>query len=241
MIFFRRIIPGVSLLFFLCLFSCRVNKPNATTPLRIGSCGDYPPLTTYDTTTLTFQGADIDLARELGKHLGRPVTFIKTTWPALQSDLLAGKFDIAIGGISITAARQQKCLFSDPLITDRKVALFRRRDSARYTHFAQMDIPGVTIIENKGGTNQQFAQAHIRQATLQIITENQQIFPLLLAGKADVMFTDETEALYQQTLHPDFFVKQLPDSISPVFYKAIMLRKTDEKLQQTINKWLRQR
>jgi cyclohexadienyl dehydratase len=77
--------------------------------LRVGTAGDYPPLTSYDSISKQFSGEDIDLARELGRRLGRPVIFILTTWKGLSGDLDSRKFDMAIGGITINAERQ--CCF----------------------------------------------------------------------------------------------------------------------------------
>ncbi|HVI45036.1 MAG TPA: transporter substrate-binding domain-containing protein [Chitinophaga sp.] len=224
------------------LLSCKgPNQVAQGNVLYVGTPGDYPPLTSYDTATKKFSGRDIDLAIVLGKYLHRNVVFIKTSWPTLQADLSAGKFDIAIGGISVNTERQKHFLFSDHIIEDRKVALMRTGDSAKFTDLQHIDVKGVRIIENRGGTNEKFAREHIRQATIIINEDNQQVFGLLKDSIADVMFTDETEAVYRQQLMPGLFVKRLNDSISPVFYKAIMLPESSIELQTKINRWLKSR
>ncbi|WP_052496267.1 transporter substrate-binding domain-containing protein [Pedobacter lusitanus] len=206
--------------------------------LRVGSTGDYPPLTSFDTLTGQFQGEDIDLALRLGKHLGKRIIFVKTTWKELSADLLAKKFDIAIGGISVNATREKLFNFSVPLIMDRKVAVFRLTDRAKFRDFKTIDQPGIRVLENIGGTNEVFAKKHIQRATLNVIPDNQLVFKTLLNGGADIMFTDETEAKYQQKKHPELYWIRLDEHISPSYAKAIMYNKTDTVLQLKVNKWL---
>lgn len=228
--------------FYLLLSACatRPAAPGASI-LRIGTTGDYPPLTGYDSTRQQFTGEEIELALQLGRHLGKKVVFVPTTWKTLSADLQSGKFELAVGGITVNPEREKLFIFSVPLSYDRKVALFRCRDSARFRDLTTIDQPGVNIIENIGGTNEKFARKYIRQASLQVIPNNQEIFALLLKGTADVMFTDEIEARYQQQLHPALCRLQLNNNISPAFAKAIMFRKRDSLLLQQVNSWLKHR
>jgi hypothetical protein len=66
--------------------------------------GDYAPLAFHNGAGELI-GYDVDMAHDLGKTLGVKVTFIITSWPTLSTDLKADKFDIAMGGVTETAAR----------------------------------------------------------------------------------------------------------------------------------------
>src|SRR5580704_9760017 len=70
--------------------------------LRVGMTGDYLPFTYLDRTTARFRGFDVDMAEALGKALGVRIEYVQTAWPQLMQDFEADKFDIAMGGISIT-------------------------------------------------------------------------------------------------------------------------------------------
>src|SRR6516165_10746515 len=82
--------------------------------LRVGMTGDYLPFTFLDKATLTFKGFDVDVAEALGRTLGVKVEYVRTTWPQLSADFEADRFDIAMGGISITPERQARGLFQPP-------------------------------------------------------------------------------------------------------------------------------
>ena len=51
---------------------------------------------------------DTEASELLAQSLGVQVKFIPTTWSTLTADTLAGKFDIAMCGITRTLAREQK-------------------------------------------------------------------------------------------------------------------------------------
>ena len=76
---------------------------NASGILRVGTTGDYPPCTLQEGNA--YSGIDLDLAENLAVYLGLDLVVIPTRWPTLSEDLTAGKFDMAMGGVSITDAR----------------------------------------------------------------------------------------------------------------------------------------
>ena len=104
----------------------------AETTIAVGTAGDYKPVTWVDPETGRFSGEAIDIVRAYAEDRGYRVEFVQTTWPTLMEDLLAGKFQIAAGGITKTNARTDKALASATIRTTGKVALVRCGDRAKY-------------------------------------------------------------------------------------------------------------
>jgi cyclohexadienyl dehydratase len=77
--------------------------------VRIGTTGDYAPFTLERAGML--EGADIELALALAASLDAQPRFIATSWSTLLQDFAAGRFDLAVGGISITAERAAQAAF----------------------------------------------------------------------------------------------------------------------------------
>jgi cyclohexadienyl dehydratase len=172
--------------------------------LRICTTGDYLPLTYRDPEDGSYRGIDIDMARDLAADLGRDPVFVPTTWSTLVADIQApGKCDIAMGGISATPVREKVADFTASYLTNGKVPLVRAVDIDRYQSITQIDQPDVRVIENNGGTNEQFARERLPNATLTIWPDNTTIFDQLIAGNADVMITDAIEARYRSVQHPE--------------------------------------
>ncbi len=78
--------------------------------LRVGSTGDYKPMAFLEPETGEYWGFDVELAQDIADALGVRIEFVPTTWPTLMEDTLAGRFDLAVCGISPTrAARPRSC------------------------------------------------------------------------------------------------------------------------------------
>ena len=73
--------------------------------LKIGTTMDYVPMSYIDAKG-ELKGHDIELGKVLAKSLGVKPEFVKTTWSTLAADTQAGKFDVAISGISRNFKRQ---------------------------------------------------------------------------------------------------------------------------------------
>jgi cyclohexadienyl dehydratase len=171
--------------------------------LRVGSTGDYRPFSYLDPGSATFSGIDIDMAASLAKALGVRLAIVKTSWPALMDDLRSGKFDIAMGGVSISLERQKQALFSIPYLADGKTPIARCADQGSYATIDAIDRPETRVIVNPAGTNERFAREHLHRAPIAIHPDNTTIFDEIAAGRADVMITDASETLLQQKLHPE--------------------------------------
>ena len=62
--------------------------------LRVGTSGDYAPF------SLDGRGFDVDVADALAKHLGMRVEWVHFRWPELRSMIDAGRFDVAMSGVT---------------------------------------------------------------------------------------------------------------------------------------------
>lgn len=179
-----------------------LDRIRAAGVLRVGTTGDYTPfsLIQFDG---SYRGADIDMAQDLAALLAVRLQFVPTVWVGLLDDFLADKFDIAMGGVTVTAARAEQAFFSVPTFVDGKRPLCRREDRGRFTSAAAIDQPGVRVIANPGSANEAFARANFTRADVTIHHDNASVFLEIVAGRADVMVTDGLEADHQAELHPE--------------------------------------
>ncbi len=164
--------------------------------MRVGLTGDYKPFSYLNPSTGAFTGADVDAAQSLARSIGPTVKvqIVKTTWPTMTADLVADKFDIAMGGVSRSPDRVAAGTLSHTYFVDGKVALVRKADVTKYATLAAIDQPGVTVIDNPGGTNQKFVDANLKNAHVVTVDSNLAIPGMIASGKGDVMITDGVEA-----------------------------------------------
>lgn len=203
--------------------------------LRVGLTGDYRPFSIKDAEG-RFSGLDVDEAEALAKGMGVTLEIVGTAWPTLMPDLLAHKFDVAMGGITITLDRAKTAYFSAPVMRSGKTPIARCADKGKFDTLAQIDTPGVKVIVNPGGTNERFAKARVHQAEIVMFPNNATIFEEIVAGHADVMMTDAVETRLQQKLHPELCAVH-PDQPFDTSELAFMLLQ-DMALQQFVDRFL---
>ena len=208
--------------------------------LLVGTTGDYRPLT-YREDDGTYWGFGIELADTLASRLGVGVQFVATSWPTLTADVLAEsqRFDLALGGITITEARRETMLMSDGYLANGKTILCRTEDSIRFRSLEDIDRPEVRVMINPGGTNEQFAREHLTHATLIIHQQNEEIPTLIAEGEADVMITEITEA--------PWYVQNDPRLAAPLIDEpftqgeiGVLMRRGQEDLLRFVNQVIAQ-
>ncbi|MBI1775203.1 MAG: transporter substrate-binding domain-containing protein [Proteobacteria bacterium] len=241
----RRMLLGAMWLLAFCVIpssyglraeTSRLDQIIAAKTLRVGTTGDYRPFSFLNPSTKGFEGIDIELARSLAKSLGVEAEFVQTAWPNLMSDFQANKFDMAIGGVSVTLDRARVGLFSIPIMVDGKTPIARCADKERFQSLIGIDRPDVRAIVNPGGTNERFARANLIQAQLSVFPDNVTIFQQIVDGKADVMITDASETRLQQKLHPELCAIH-PEQPFTFAEKAVWLQR-DAYLKAYVDQWL---
>lgn len=205
--------------------------------LKVGTTGDYQPVSYLDPNTGEYVGFDIELAEDLAYDLGVELEYVETSWPTLMDDTLAGKFDLAISGITITDARKEQALMSDGYLENGKTLLCRAEDAYKYTSLESINRPDVRVMENPGGTNEKFARENLPDVTLIIHDVNQEIPGLVASGEADVMITEVVEAGY--------YVGQDDRLAAPLIFEpfthgelGVLIPKGSEDLLAYVNEFL---
>jgi len=227
----------------LALFACggalaqesRLDAIQKGGALRVCTPGDYKPFSVAKP-EVGFEGIDIDITRAMAKALGVEARFVKTSWPKLMDDFIE-KCDLAVGGISVTLERQKRAFFSEPYMINGKAPITRCENIQKFQTVADIDKPGVTVIENPGGSNEKFARANFKQAKIVIFDDNTRIFDEVLSGRADVMISESVEALVQQKMRPGLCAV---NPTKPLQYgeMAYLLPRGDVVLKAWVDQWM---
>ena len=203
--------------------------------LRVGTPGDYAPFS-LRTGEGSYRGADVTEAERLAEHLGLKIEWVPTAWSRLADDAKAQKFDIAVGGISITPARQQFAAFSTVLVSDGKRPVVRCADKDRFTTVESIDQPGIRVVVNPGGSNESFAKANLSHAAVTVFPDNKTIAGEIVAGRQDVMVTDGVEVDHDALVHPELCAASVAAPFTH-FENAFLLQ-PDPALEQAVDAFL---
>lgn len=204
--------------------------------LRVCTPGDYKPFS-FERAPGAFEGIDVDLMTSLAGALKARPQFVKTSWKTLMPDFVAGKCDIAVGGISVSLERQRQAYFSAPYMVNGKTPLTRCENVAKYQTIEAIDKPGVRVVANPGGSNERFARSRLGHARLTMHQDNLTIFDEVVQGRADVFVTEAAEAIVQSKAHPELCAVN-PDKPLQYAEMAYMLPSGDEVFRSFVNQWL---
>jgi cyclohexadienyl dehydratase len=203
--------------------------------LRVCTPGDYKPFSLAKPDA-AWEGIDVDLVQSMAKALGVKAEFVKTSWPKLMDDFVE-KCDLGVGGISVTLDRQKRAYFSQPYMVNGKAPITKCENAQKFQTIADIDKPGVIVIENPGGSNERFARANFKQAKIVIFDDNTTIFDEILKGKADVMISESVETLVQQKMRPGLCAVN-PDKPLQYGEMAWLLPRGDGAWKSWVDQWL---
>lgn len=208
--------------------------------LRVGTTGDYRPLSYKEPETGGYWGFGIDMAREIAKDLGMSVSFVHTSWPTLSADVQKPDlFDFAIGGITITEARQETMDMSEGYLCNGKTILCRVSEAGKYRSIEDLNKPEVRVMVNPGGLNEKFARERLTECTLIVYEKNEEIPSQVAEGKADVMITEITEAPWY-VQNDSRLAAPLLDSPFTHGQIGVLMRKGRKDLMESVNKTIRE-
>lgn len=99
-------------------------------PLRVGVTPDMAPYVFQRQEG--FAGLEIDFATRLAAALGRPLEIVRMPWDEQIPNLLAGRTDVIMSGMSITPERAARVAFGDGYLTTSLQGVVRRDDAERW-------------------------------------------------------------------------------------------------------------
>ena len=190
----------------------------------------------FNEKTGEYEGIDAELSKIIADSLGVKIEYVKTTWPTLTADTLAGKFDIALCGISRNYNRAKLMAMSDGYGIGRfgKTILCRKKDAKKFKTLADINKPDVRVMINPGGTNEKFANANLKSAKIIVFNENAEIPHQVSIGNADIMITEIVEALNYIKLDKNL-AAPLIDKPFTVHSCGILMQKGDQEFLNYIN------
>ena len=218
----------------LCLIAIATQASSAP-PLRVGTSGDYAPFSVLEEKgedPALYRGLAPTLARAFAEDRGFDIEFVPFRWPDLLNDLDAGRFDVAMSGVTVRPERSLRGRFSLPITTSGAVVLVP--DASPFVTIEELDEKQFQIAVNEGGHLERVSQKHFEKARILPMSENQKVIQALAQGRVDAAITDTREAPLWQSQFPGL------RSIGPFTRdrKAFLVRADNPELARDLDAWL---
>ncbi len=204
--------------------------------LKVGTTGDWNPMTMKDPATNGYTGYDIDVMTELAKDLGVEVEFVPTDWKTLVNGVTSGKYHMT-GSASVSPARAKAAGYSISYFSLATVPLILSKNGERFTDWADLDKPEVTVAATLGTTQEKQVKQFFPNAKHQIVEAPARDFQEVLAGRADAHITSNVEANKLVAKYPQMMIVPVsaPKAPTPI---AMLLPQGDQVWINYVNTWI---
>ncbi len=205
--------------------------------LKVGTTGDWNPMTMKDPATNSYTGYDIDVMTELAKDLGVEVEFVPTDWKTLVSGVTSGKYHMT-GSASISPARAKAAGYSNSYFSLATVPLTLAKNADKFKDWADLDKADVTVAATLGTTQEKQVKAFFPNAEHKIVEAPARDFQEVLAGRADAHITSNVEAYKLVAKYPQMMIVPVaqPKARTPI---AMLLPQDDQTWINYVNTWIK--
>ena len=200
--------------------------------IKVGTEPTFAPFEFQEKGSKEFTGFDMDLARAIGKKLGKKVEIQNMGFDALIPALNSGNIDVAAAGMSITDERKKAVTFSDPYYTSGLVVVVTK-DNDRVKSIK--DLEGKKIAVQIGTTGADKA-GKVPGAKVTSFNTNAEVFLELENKGVDAVIIDKPVAQYYLIKEGKDKDKIVGDTMDAESYGFAF--KKDSKLAAYFNKAL---
>jgi ABC-type amino acid transport substrate-binding protein len=157
--------------------------------LRVCHWPQYFSISFQDPRTGELQGIDIEMAQALASDLGVGLSYVRTDFANFMDRLQAGDCDVAMMGVGVTPARQQRIDFSQPYLRSDIHFITTKANTALQT-VEDLNQPGVVIAVQKGTYMEPFSIDYFNNATISVVSRPSEREVEVETGRADAFATD---------------------------------------------------
>lgn len=129
-------------------------------------------------------GFEIDVAKEVAKDMGVELELVPTQWDGIIPALLTGKFDVIIGGMSITPERNLKINFSRPYAQSGLLIVANKERAGKFTSRENYNSDKVSFAMRRGVTAVDAVKKLFPQAERRLFDEEATALQEVINGSA---------------------------------------------------------
>lgn len=204
--------------------------------LRVGTTGDWNPMSVRDPASNSYKGFDIDVMNELAEDLGVKLTFVPTDWKTLVNGIVADKYDMTTSA-SVTPARIRTVGFTKTYYQVSTVPLTLKSNLNTFQDWADIDKPEVTVAVTLGTSQEQQVKKFFPNARIKSIEAPARDFQEVLAGRAQVSVTSNLEASLLTQAHQQLAVVPVSEPRTPADL-AFIVAQDDQVWLNYLNHWI---
>lgn len=185
-------------------------------------------------------GFEIDVAKRLAQDSGWKVEFVPTAWDGIIPALLAQKFDVIIGGMSVTPERSKSVLFTTPYSHSGVQVAANRELAEGFSKLSDFDSRRVKIAARRGAFTVQVARETFPKAKILQFDDDAQAFQEVLNGNAHAVIASSPKPEHEAIIHSDKLFIPFNERLSKG-NEAFAVRLGEQDKEEFFNQWIQAR
>ena len=214
----------------------RLDSIKADGVLRVGTPGNWKPMSFRDPASNQYVGFDVDLVTKLAEDMGVKVEFVPTDWKSIAI-AVADKYDISTSA-SLSPARALVAGYTNPYFRVADVPLVSQQNVDKFKDWDDLNKAGVKIAVTLGTVQEQRAAALFPNATIRKVEEPARDWQEVISGRADASMTSNTEAGNLASQYPELSVVPVTTAQNPTPI-AMLVPRGDQQWINFVNHWIR--
>lgn len=182
-------------------------------------------------------GFEIDVASELAKDMGVEIEFVPTAWDGIIPALLAGKFDVIIGGMTITPERNLTVNFTAPYAHSSLGVMANKELAEGLSWPDDYNSSDVTFVCRRGATPCTYIGENFPKATLRQFDDQAQTTQEVMNGNAHAVMGSQPLPAFTIYDNPDVLFSPTDEGIDPG-NEAFAVRKGDPDALNYFSNWI---
>jgi polar amino acid transport system substrate-binding protein len=182
-------------------------------------------------------GFEVDVINKLAADLGVKAEPVLTNWDGIIPELVTGKIDLIIGGLTVTPQRNLTINFTNAYEEDQVYVIVNKKTAGNIKTLDDLNQSNITISNRRGATTETITKQLFPKATQNLFDDENQSLQEVLNGKA--------QAILASTPTPALWVEKYPDVLDipikqPLAEQpaGIGLRKGDPDALNFLNNWI---
>ena len=159
--------------------------------LRVGTTGDFNPMSFRDPGSNEYRGFDIEAMQALAGDMGLKIEWVQAEWATIVAGVAANRFDI-FSGASVSVSRAKTAAFSIPYLEAGTVPVATKAAAAKFPTWEALNAAGIRVAVSMGTVFDEQARRYLPKAEIRAVQAPATGYQEVLAGRAALR--DELEA-----------------------------------------------
>ena len=204
--------------------------------IRVGTTGDWIPMSVIDPATGEYSGRDIDIVTALANDMGVEIEFVKTDWKTLVTGIVSDRYDITTTA-SYNLARAKSVGYTLPFISVQTVAIVQKDMALDFSSWEDLNRADVSVAVTLGTVFDELVTKMLPNAKIIRVEPPAREYQEVLSQRAMASITDSVEARLLKKEHPES-IDIIPGSFPYANLLGLLTPRDSQAFINYINVWI---